>query len=39
MNTVGGYYINNVDSGVAIKENIIAGKNYRFTILTERLIE
>ena len=38
MNTVGGYFINNVDSGMAIKENVVAGKKYRFSILTERLI-
>ena len=38
MNTVGGYFVSHKDNGMAIKDNIIKGKNYRFTVLSERLI-
>ena len=38
MKTVGSYFINNENEAISIKENIIQGKKYRFTLLTERLI-
>ena len=38
MNTIGGYFQNNKEDTIGIKENTITGKRYRFTILTERLI-
>ena len=38
MNTIGGYFINKTEDAISIKDNIIVGKKYRFTILTERLI-
>ena len=38
MNTIGGYFLNKKDDCFSIKENMIIGKKYRFTILTERLI-
>ena len=38
MNTIGGYFVKKETDGIAIKENIIQGKKFRFTILTERLI-
>ena len=38
MNTVGGYFVGNINNGNALKENMIVGKTYRFTILTERLV-
>lgn len=38
MNTIGGYFLNKNDDGIGLKENIIKGEKYRFTILTERLI-
>lgn len=38
MNTVGSYFVEKNEDGVALKENIIMGKKYRFTVLSERLI-
>ncbi len=38
MNTIGGYFLNRMEDAVSIKENMVIGKNYRFTILTERLV-
>lgn len=38
MNTIGGYFLNRSDDGVSIKENVITGKKYRITILTDRLV-
>lgn len=38
MNTVGGYFVKNSNDGISIKENIITGKKFRFTILTDRLV-
>ena len=38
MNTIGGYFVNRMEDAVSIKDNIIQGKKYRFTILTDRLI-
>ena len=38
MNTVGSYFVEKKEDGVALKENIIMGKKYRFTVLSERLI-
>ena len=38
MNTIGGYFLNKEDDGVSIKENVITGKKYRITILTDRLV-
>lgn len=38
MPSVGGYYIDKKDNLVALNENIIKGKNYRITILTDRLV-
>ena len=38
MNTVGSYFINNEEDATGIKDNIIQGKKFRFTFLTERLI-
>ena len=32
------YFINNKDDLIAVKENVITGKKYRFTILSDRLI-
>ncbi len=38
MNTIGNYFIKNEDDGIALKENMVVGKKYRFTILTDRLV-
>ena len=38
MNTLGGYFINNNGDSKCKKENIILGKKYRISILTDRLI-
>lgn len=38
MNTIGGYFLKKIDDGISIKENMITGKKFRFTILTERLV-
>ena len=38
MNTIGGYFLNKSDDGVSVKENVITGKKYRITILTDRLV-
>ncbi len=38
MNTIGNYFIKKETDGVALKENRIEGKKFRFTILTERLV-
>lgn len=38
MNTVASYYVKNYKDTISNKESIIQGKNYRFTILTERLV-
>lgn len=38
MNTIGNYFVNKMDDAISIKDNMVVGKNYRFTILTERLI-
>lgn len=38
MNTIDGYFVKNYNDAIAINDNIIAGKTYRFSILTERLI-
>ena len=38
MNTIGGYFVERMENAVALKENMIIGKKYRFTFLTERLI-
>ena len=38
MNTIGGYFLNKLEDAVSLKENMIIGKKYRFTFLTERLI-
>lgn len=37
MNTIGNYFVNK-DDAISLKDNMIVGKTYRFTILTERLI-
>ena len=38
MNTISGSFVKNYNDGMAVKDNIIIGKTYRFTILTERLV-
>lgn len=38
MNTLGGYFVDNMQDAIAIKDNVIIGKKYRISILTERLI-
>ena len=38
MNTLGGYFINDMNDGKSKKENIILGKKYRISILTDRLV-
>ena len=38
MNTLGGYFVNNLTDGKCKKENIILGKKYRISILTDRLV-
>lgn len=38
MNTLGGYFVNDMKDTKTKKENIILGKTYRISILTERLI-
>ena len=38
MNTIGGYFLNKNDDGISVKENVITGKKYRITILTDRLV-
>lgn len=38
MNTIGGYFLNKTDDAISLKDNMIIGKKFRFTILTERLI-
>ena len=38
MNTIGGYFINKMEDTISVKENVIIGKKYRFTVLTDRLI-
>ena len=38
MNTIGGFFLNKSDDGISIKENVITGKKYRITILTDRLV-
>lgn len=38
MNTIGGYFVKSEDDGIALKENIISGKKFKFTFLTDRLV-
>lgn len=38
MNTIGGYFLNKMEDAISIKDNVITGKKYRFTFLTDRLI-
>ncbi len=38
MNTIGGYFVNRMEDAVSIKENMVIGKKYRFTFLTDRLV-
>ena len=38
MNNVGTYFLNNYNDSISIDDNIIKGKKYRITILTDRLI-
>ena len=38
MNTIGNYFMNKYDDSISIKDNIVQGKKYRFTFLTDRLI-
>lgn len=38
MNTIGGYFLNKMTDGVSIQENVITGKKFRISILTERLV-
>ena len=38
MNTVGAYFVNKMEDAVCIKDNIIQGKKFRFSFLTDRLI-
>lgn len=38
MNTIGGYFLNKMSDAKSMKENVIMGKKFRFTFLTDRLI-
>ncbi len=38
MNSIGNYFVDNPKDIISIKDNIIQGKKYRFTLLTERTI-
>lgn len=38
MNTVGGYFVENMADAICKKDNIILGKKYRISILSERLV-
>ena len=38
MNTIGEFFVNKKENAICIKENIIQGKKFRFSILTDRLI-
>ena len=38
MNSIGQYFANSQEDAISIKENIIQGKKFRFTLLTDRLI-
>ena len=38
MNTLGGYFVNNMNDAKCKKENIVLGKKYRISILTDRLV-
>ncbi|MEE3342999.1 MAG: TIM-barrel domain-containing protein [Bacilli bacterium] len=38
MNTLGGYFVNDMKDSKTKKENIVLGKFYRISILTERLV-
>ena len=38
MNTIGGYFLKKSGDNISIKENMIQGKKFRFTILTEHLV-
>lgn len=38
MNTIGGYFVENINDGKCKKESIILGKKYRISILTDRLV-
>ena len=38
MNTVGGYFVTNSKDATCKKENIVLGKKYRISILTDRLV-
>lgn len=38
MNTIGGYFVSRKEDLIAINDNIIKGKNYRITILSDRLV-
>lgn len=38
MNTIASYFVKNFSDGIAVNDNVVVGKTYRFTILTERLV-
>ena len=38
MRTIGNYFVGNDNDGLCLKENVIEGKKFRFTLLSERLI-
>ena len=38
MNTIGTYFLNKLEDAVSIKENMVQGKKFRFTFLTDRLV-
>ena len=38
MNTIGTYFMNQFEDATSLKENIVQGKKFRFTFMTERLI-
>ena len=38
MNTIGGYFLNSMEDAISIKDNIVMGKKFRFTFLTDRLV-
>lgn len=38
MKSIGNYFVEKTGDGISLKENTVTGKNFRFTVLTERLI-
>ena len=38
MNTIGNYFCKSDNDGISLKNNIVKGKKFRFTFLSDRLI-